>query len=135
MPKKFPTEKEYLTKINKMRHYLDGMMRVTSGNCGSFAVALKKVFGEGKLLALWSKGDDIYEEGFSHVLLDVNGKLYDGIGIHSLIEELKYYEEDNPVVITDEEYITKNLKKFTAYYNSPAVFTKILKQTFFTEKE
>ena len=74
---KFPTDDEYLefvTELDKCK------LRLTSGNCGIFAYALKEVFQTGEL---FNTG------GFCHILLEHDGKYYDGEGIYNSFEELQ----------------------------------------------
>ena len=46
------------------------------GDCGTFAIALRKTIKKGDYVIIYS--DDIDPEKFIHVLLKVDGKLYDG---------------------------------------------------------
>lgn len=55
-------------------------LKLNSGNCGIFAIALKRIFGKGKLVAVLS---DQEPEMFIHVALNIEDKYYDGEGIKS----------------------------------------------------
>lgn len=67
-----------------------------SGDCGTFAIALKKKLGYGNYVAginsaLWELGDYF----LGHVALDINGVLYDSSGIITE-QTLKTYAELDP---------------------------------------
>jgi len=85
----FPTDEKYLEFVHSLdRHEL----RLSNDNCGIYAFALKQVFDEGRLFNI---GD------FSHILLERNGKFYDGERIYNSFNDLtnhshweEYYEEN-----------------------------------------
>ena len=51
-------------------------LKLNNGNCGSFAIALKEIFGKGELVGI-SNGLD----GFVHIFLRIGNGFYDGNGI------------------------------------------------------
>ena len=77
MKPEFPSDNKYIEVVHTLDKW---QLRLTTGNCGIFAVALQEVFQTGTLFTV---GD------FAHILLKHNGKFYDGETIYPSIEELK----------------------------------------------
>jgi len=98
MKMNFPTDEKYLEFVHSLDKY---RLRLSNGNCGIYAFALKEVFDEGLLFNI---GD------FSHVLLERDGKFYDGERIYKSLDDLAinshwshYYEEDYDHYELEEE--------------------------------
>lgn len=76
----FPTDEEYKRFIEFIETLDKDELRLCTGNCGMFALALYNTFKEGTIVIL----DD-----YSHVLIEHNGKYYDGIHIYQDLNELE----------------------------------------------
>lgn len=101
---RFPTDKEYETFVKKLEPH-QWKLRLTNGNCGIFAYALKEVFETGELFSI---------NGFCHVLLKYEEKFYDGIHLYRSYDELKdsrwgkYIDDDNEnIEILDDSALTR----------------------------
>lgn len=120
----FPPDEKYLKFVNKLVERDD--LRLTNGNCGIFAYALKEVFKSGTLFNVG---------GFHHILLQYNNKFYDGESIYESLEDLKnsrwgeYFDPDGGELIdNDETYDT--IKNHTAYSGCKDDFIKIIRDEF-----
>lgn len=123
----FPPDEKYidlicrLSEINKNERYLN----LTTGNCGVFAIALKKIFDDGELINL--------EEG-CHVLYKRGNKIYDGESLYQSIEDLrdsfwgKYMRRVETIPILDN-YMEQHIKNQTNYNMEPEEFIEIIKET------
>jgi hypothetical protein len=88
MKMNFPSDEKYLEFVQNLNHF---KLRLSTGNCGIYAYALQEVFEEGHLFNIGN---------FSHILLERNGKFYDGEQIYESLDSLinsrwgEYYEND-----------------------------------------
>jgi len=124
----FPTDKEYKKFVQKLNQ---AKLRLTCGNCGIFAFALKEVFKDGQLFNI---GD------FSHILLEHDNKFYDGKKIYKSFDELRkdthwnYYYEDEydhyDLEENDPNNTYKKIKRNTCYSIDKEYFINIIKKSF-----
>ncbi len=80
-------------------------LKLTCGNCGCFAIALKYLMGKGELV--------IHGRPNNHVeyILNVNdNKLYDGAGVHDLEEEAEAWSDMESLVYgwDEQDIFTRN---------------------------
>lgn len=95
---RFPTDEEYEEFVKKLQPHR-WKLRLTNGNCGIFAYALKEVFETGELFCI---------DGFCHVLLKYEKKFYDGVRLYHSYNELKNSGWGN--YINDNDKNTEILK-------------------------
>lgn len=96
---RFPTDEEYEEFVKKLYPH-QWKLRLTNGNCGIFAYALKEVFETGELFSI---------SDFTHVLLKYEERFYDGVTIYHSYDELKnsrwgrYMNEDEDEILDDDD--------------------------------
>ena len=128
MKMNFPTDEKYLEFVHSLNKR---KLRLSNGNCGIYAFALKQVFDEGSLFNIGA---------FTHVLLERDGKFYDGEKIYNSLDDLKndynwreYYddeydhyelEEDDP----DDAY--EEIRHNTCNTLSKDFFINLIKEKF-----
>lgn len=104
-------------------------LNIASGNCGSFAVALKRVFGEGKLVAFSHYYEEEEHYGFGHVMVQIENKLYDGLGIHTKEQAEREWQDDWYDFLTENDInIAEEVPSATMYYIPIKKFEKMLRK-------
>lgn len=90
-------------------------LRLTTGNCGCFAIALRRLLKDGNLFAIGHG---------AHVVLQVSSLYIDGTGIYSKEELMENWGGwGSGRVHNDEEDIIE----WTSNYHTPEEMVKILK--------
>lgn len=128
MKMNFPTDEKYLEFVYSLDRY---HLRLSSGNCGIYAFALKQVFNEGLLFNIGN---------FSHVLLERDGKFYDGEGIYNSLNDLatsshwkNYYKENYDhykLEKNDPKDTYKKIKDNTCCDRNKEFFIDLIKNKF-----
>ena len=121
----FPPDEKYIDLICRLQEINDNKrhLKLTTGNCGIFAIALKKIFNDGELLNL---------QNCCHILYMRNGKIYDGEALYQSIEDLKdsewgdYMKKIETIPILDKD-IEMHIKDLTNYNMEPEEFIEIIK--------
>lgn len=81
-----------MSQILEITQILSKLNQGNGGECGNFAVALKRILGEGTLIAIF---DSYYQgEGYHHVVLKVGRFLYDHSGRISRKDMMNQYAYD-----------------------------------------
>jgi len=79
--------------IDKLGKRINGEEKFFHGNCGNFAIALKRVLGGGELVGVY---DEHEYDGLSHVAYKLDGIYYDGDGALTKTELKENEKEDHP---------------------------------------
>ena len=123
----FPTDEKYLDFVESLNKE---KLRLTCGNCGIFAFALKEVFNDG---VFYNVG------GFAHVLLERNNKFYDGEKIYNSIDDLegsrwgKWFDDDDDphrLNAADPETAYKEIQNGTSCSLGKEYFIRLMKEKF-----
>jgi hypothetical protein len=93
---------------NKILEFIESIknkdgLKLTSTNCGIFAILLKRIFNVGELVAIVG---DLEPKMVRHVMLEINDKYYDAQDEWTKEEIIRTYEKINRSIIE----IDKNVK-------------------------
>ena len=127
----FPTDEKYLDFVESLNKH---KLRLTCGNCGIFAFALKEVFDDGMF---YNVG------GFAHVLLERDNKFYDGERIYNSINDLEgsrwgewFDDDDDPYRLNEEDPETayEEIQRETSCSLGKEYFIELMKEKFEIEE-
>jgi len=118
--------------INSLGKRINGQDKFFNGNCGNFAIGLKRVLGRGELVGV---SEEYQYEGLSHVALKVDGIYYDGDGAVSK-KSLKEYgrNDDHPrqkielVEGIEEDDVMISTSHISGAYIEPEWFEKEIRK-------
>lgn len=103
----------YSMMQTKILEFIDSIknkdeLRLTSANCGIFAILLKRIFDTGEFVAI---SGDLEPEMVYHVMLKIDDKYYDSGGEWTKEEIIRTYEKINRLGIEMGEHI--EIEKYT----------------------
>lgn len=115
----FPSDEEYKEFVKSLHKYSE--LRLTCGNCGVFVLALKEVFGVGKIYDI---------DNGSHILLKYNNKYYDGECVYTF-DELRdghwgRYMRYTFCEYNDNDVAVKKVLSNTSHNQTISFFTQII---------